>query len=154
MADKRRYTSGADANVGELPCTDDNTINTNSFEQFKVLLKKSIDAGTTFSNPIISTYSLVYTVLNAYSGGVLAPNGDIHFVPRSTAVGQKISAAGVVSTYSLVYTVATAYYGGVLAPNGDIHFVPTKAAVGQKVSILPAKPWSLAICLHSFFNKL
>jgi hypothetical protein len=32
---------------------------------------------------VVSTYSLVYTDAtgNAYSGGVLAPNGDIHFIP-------------------------------------------------------------------------
>jgi hypothetical protein len=35
---------------------------------------------------------------------VLTPNGDIHFIPHSANVGQKISATGVVSTYSLVYT--------------------------------------------------
>jgi hypothetical protein len=56
---------------------------------------------------------LVYTVGSAYAGGVLAPNGDIYFVPYSANRGQKISAAGVVSTYSLVYTASVAYIGGV-----------------------------------------
>jgi hypothetical protein len=84
--------------------------------------------------PVISTYSLVYTVDSAYSGGVLASNGDIHFIPRKASRGQKISPEGVVSTYSLVYTVADTYSGGVLAPNGDIHFVPRKANCGQKIS--------------------
>ncbi len=83
----------------------------------------------------MSTYSLVYTAANAYQGGVLTPNGDIHFVPQTAAVGQKISSAGVVSTYSLAYTLLDgAYSGGVLAPNGDIHFVPYSAFVGQKIS--------------------
>jgi hypothetical protein len=59
---------------------------------------------------------------------------DIHFIPQSAEVGQKISAAGVVSTYSLVYTAARAYSGGVLAPNGDIHFVVHEANRGQKIS--------------------
>ena len=81
----------------------------------------------------VSTYSLVYTVEAAYQGGVLAPNGDIHFVPFCATVGQKISSVGLVSTYSLVYTASNAYIGGVLAPNGDIHFVPW-ATVGQKIS--------------------
>jgi hypothetical protein len=68
-------------------------------------------------------------------GGVLAPNGDIHFIPFEANRGQKISAAGVVSTYSLVYTAgSSAYAGGVLAPNGDIHFVPRNANRGQKIS--------------------
>ena len=40
---------------------------------------------------VVSTYSLVYTLINSYYGGVLAPNGDIHFVPTNAVVGQKIS---------------------------------------------------------------
>jgi hypothetical protein len=40
---------------------------------------------------VVSTYSLVYTAsANALSvGGVLAPNGDIHFAPNGAPVGQK-----------------------------------------------------------------
>jgi hypothetical protein len=30
---------------------------------------------------VVSTYSLIYTKSIAYSGGVLAPNGDIYFIP-------------------------------------------------------------------------
>jgi hypothetical protein len=79
---------------------------------------------------------LIYTTTTnyAYSSGVLAPNGDIHFVPYAATVGQKISSAGVVSTYSLVYTTSFAYWGGVLAPNGDVYFVPYVANRGQKIS--------------------
>ena len=106
------------------------------------------------STGVVSTYSLVYTTTAAYYGGVLAPNGDIHFIPVRATVGQKVSSSGVVSTYSLVYTITSAYYGGVLAPNGDIHFVPYDASVGQKVSPFSAKPFSLAMCLSPFFNKL
>jgi hypothetical protein len=44
---------------------------------------------------VVSTYSLVYTnASGAYIGGALAPNGDIHFVPFSAAVRQKISTMG------------------------------------------------------------
>jgi hypothetical protein len=40
---------------------------------------------------VVSTYSLVYTAgPGAAIGGVLAPNGDIHFIPAYT-LGQKIS---------------------------------------------------------------
>ena len=78
---------------------------------------------------------MVFTTSAAYIGGVLAFNGDIHFVPYGAAVGQKISAAGVVSTYSLAYTTSFGNCtGGVLAPNGDIYFVPLNAPVGQKIS--------------------
>ena len=102
---------------------------------------------------VVSTYSLVYTVASAYYGGVLASNGDIHFVPYSATRGQKISSAEVVSTYSLFYTTTSAYAGGVLAPNGDIHFVPCSAAIGQKISSAP-KLFSDAICQSPYLNKL
>jgi hypothetical protein len=40
----------------------------------------------------VSTYSFLYLAAFAsYSGGVLAPNGDIHFVPTIAERGQKIS---------------------------------------------------------------
>ena len=121
---------------GKLPSADDSSIDTAmvAWDRLAVKLNHSVNAGTTFSKDIVSTYSLVYTTSGAYAGGVLAPNGDIHFIPNSGAVGQKISAAGVVSTYSLVYTLSAAYIGGVLAPNGDIHFAPVNARVGQKIS--------------------
>ena len=119
----------------------------------KTKLDYSVNAGTTFSQPIVSTYSLAHTTTNMCVGGILAPNGDIHFVPRSASVGQKISASGMVSTYSLVYTITNAYMGGVLAPNGDIHFVPLSASVGQKISRLPARPFPESICLSPHWNK-
>jgi hypothetical protein len=106
---------------------------------------------------VVSTYSLVYTRASggAYSGGVLAPNGDIHFVPNLAEVGQKINSSGVVSTYSLVNTSTTAvsYSGGVLSPNGDIHFVPEDADRGQKISTIPAKPLNIGVCCSPFLNK-
>ena len=98
-------------------------------------IDRSVQGGKIFQNDVIATYTLVHTVANAYAGGVLAPNGDIHFVPRSTNRGQKIAPNGTVSTYSLVYTVASAYSGGALSPNGDIHFVPLQATIGQKIDI-------------------
>jgi hypothetical protein len=121
---------------GELPVCDDSSIDDtlDAWNAFKPLLDSHVNAGTIFEYPVVSTYSLAYTATNAYIGGVLSPNGDIHFVPFYATVGQKISPAGVVSTYSLVYKVANAYIGGVLAPNGDIHFVPFNATVGQKIS--------------------
>jgi hypothetical protein len=79
-------------------------------------------------------YTLVYTATDAYFSGVVDSNGDIHFVPYSAAVGQKVSANNIVSTYQLQYTAANAYAGGVIATNGDIHFVPHNANRGQKVS--------------------
>jgi hypothetical protein len=83
----------------------------------------------------VGKYSKLGDFMGLYIGGVLASNGDLHFVPSAATVGQKINTSGAVSTYSLVYTNSSgAYAGGVLAPNGDIHFIPYAAAVGQKVN--------------------
>jgi len=104
------------------------------------LLERKGTRGTNFSNVSSSTYSLVNAATSLqmlYSGAVLAPNGDIHFIPYSANRGQKVNAyTGAVSTYSLVYTTAAgAYWGGVLAENGDIHFVPGGTTPrGQKIS--------------------
>ena len=127
--------------LGTVPTADNSSVGTDLVAWLN--LKKQLDAGVVngvpyannSTNGIVSTYSLVYTTTTtAYRGGVLAPNGDVHFVPYNANRGQKVSATGVVSTYSLVYTVASAYTGGVLAPNGDIHFVPYAANRGQKIS--------------------
>jgi len=119
---------------GKLPNANDGSIDSAqvAFTSFKKILDEGVAAGQFSSSPIVSTFSLAFA--GAYQGGVLAPNGDIHFVPAGTNRGQKISASGVGSTYSLVYTAGDAYNGGVLAPNGYIHFVPYAAPVGQKVS--------------------
>ena len=76
---------------GTLPTANDSSIDTalTSWRAFESLLQKSVTSGKCFTNTIASTYSLVYTA-NAYAGAVLAPNGDIHFVPWSATVGQKI----------------------------------------------------------------
>lgn len=125
---------------GGVPYCDDSEIGTDlsGWQAFSTALESGRVGGQTFgnnsTNGVVSTYSLAYTTTIAYSGGVLAPNGDIHFVPERAVVGQKISLSGTPSTYSLVYTTASAYRGGVLAPNGDIHFISANAPVGQKVS--------------------
>jgi sugar lactone lactonase YvrE len=127
---------------GTVPTGDNSSVGTDLVAWLN--LKKQLDAGVVNGVPyangnisgVVSTYSLVYTGDGLYRGGVLAPNGDIHFVPSVALRGQKINTlTGVVSTYSLVYTNADgAYAGGVLAPNGDIHFVPLVANRGQKIS--------------------
>jgi hypothetical protein len=128
------------ATAGGVPNCDNSSIGTDlsGWSAFQAALQSGVTGGTLFgnnsTNGIVSTFSLIRTETSAYQGGVLAPNGDIHFVPQASIVGQKVSAAGVVSTYSLIYTVGSAYSGGVLAPNGDIHFVPMSANVGQKIS--------------------
>ncbi len=125
---------------GSAPTGDDSSIGTSqvAFNNFQKNIQASVNGGVTFNNNgtngVVSTYSLVYTVSQAYRGGVLAPNGTIYFVPYAANRGQNLSSSGVVSTYSLVYTATNAYTGGVLSPNGDIHFVPYSANRGQKVN--------------------
>ena len=153
MADKSKYLFGINAGPGTLPSGDDNSISLQTFRHFKNLMYESINSGT-LGESIVRTYSLVYTTsASAYIGGVLAPNGDIHFIPYSANRGQKIDVNGIVSTYSLAYTTTGAYGGGVLSPNGDIHFIPCQAAVGQKITTLCAKPFDIGLCLSPFFNK-
>lgn len=134
-------TYPADATEGTVPTADNSSVGTDLYAWTN--LKKQLDAGVINGVPynnngtagMVSTFSLIYTAASAaYTGGVLAPNGDVHFVPTNAVRGQKISASGVISTYSLAYTGSNAYIGGVLAPNGDIHFVPYTAPVGQKIS--------------------
>ena len=126
------------ATPGGVPSGDNSSVGTDlsGWQAFFTALNNGVVGGQTFgnnnTNGVVSTFSLVYTAATAYSGGVLAANGDIHFVPNSATVGQKISVAGVVSTYSLIGNFQ--YGGGVLASNGDIHFVPIGANRGQKIS--------------------
>jgi len=102
-----------EAAAGTLPTGDNSSMGSNTVPGMQRLLQRNANAGQTFQNGIVSTYSLVYTYfVGIYAGGVLAPNGDIHFVPLGANRGQKISASGVVSTYSLVYTNSNGAYVG------------------------------------------
>ena len=79
--------------AGGLPTANNSSITTDfvAWKKLKTKLSEHVNAGQLFSNGVVSTYTLVYTVAAAYAGGVLAPNGDIHFVPLSATMGQKIS---------------------------------------------------------------
>jgi len=90
---------------------------------------------------VTSTYALVRVPATnenfaLYAGGVLAPNGSIHFIPYANgAVGQKVNPNGTVSTYSLILPSGQAtneflYNGGVLGPDGKIYVVPSRASFG------------------------
>lgn len=84
----------------------------------------------------VETYSLVYTTsFGAHSGGILAPDGTIYFVPYYTTAIQKIDKYGVVSTIAGLGGTSGWYYCGCLAPNGEIHFIPHNATVGLKISL-------------------
>ena len=115
---------------GKQPNADDSSLDENlvAWNRLKTKLDYSVNAGTTFSQGIVSTYSINN---GGYYGGILSLNGDIHYTPTTASVGQKISSDGVVSTYSLIFSDALgAYIGSVLSPTGDIYFVPYRASVG------------------------
>ena len=95
---------------------------------------------------VVSTYSIIINDLN---GGVLAPNGDVHFINNGFAQGEKVSFTGIVSTYS-VFNIGS-YFGGVLSQNGDIHFIPLSANRGQKISTNVQQ--KVGYALSPFFNK-
>ena len=150
-------TYPADATEGTVPTADDSSVGTDLYAWTN--LKKQLNAGVINGVPynnngtagMVSTLSLLAT---AYAGGVLAPNGDIHFIPRSAEVGQKISSAGVVSTYSLIFTAGSAMYaGGILSSDGSITFIPDVADRGQRISTNPAIPFGIDTCLSSYLNK-
>jgi len=100
----------------------------------KITVNNNLVTGVSYS---ASTYSLLSTsVIGAYMGGVLAPDGSIHMVPYRARVGQKIVTENGISTaitYSLIYTVDYAYNGGAIDVEGSIHFAPLNANIGQKV---------------------
>ena len=107
---KSKYVQGKDAGPGTLPKNNDDSLykNFNTWKKFKGLLDKSVRGGTIFSNGLVSTYSLRENGdSGTYNGGVLSPNGDIHFVPwncnadRPTV--ENIDIFGVSDSYDLVY---------------------------------------------------
>ena len=100
---------------GTLPTANNSSIGTDlvAWKDFQNLLYKSVAKGKLYNTNIVSTYTLAYTS-GAYAGGVVSPSGEIHFVPSSAAVGQKIAANGAISTYSLITTAGYgAHIGGV-----------------------------------------
>jgi hypothetical protein len=121
----------------KLPCMDDGSFTSDAlwWPEYSALINSHIASGKLFSNTSVSTYSLPYYTAEAFAAGVMALNGDIHFVPYYAAKGEKISIDGTVSTYALAKTGSAFYWGGVLARNGDIHFIPHSANVGQKIDV-------------------
>mgnify|MGYP000956217635 CR=1 FL=1 len=77
-------------NNGKILTNDNSSITLDSFSKILKRINFSVRSGQTFSNDIISTYSLVYTTDSAYAGGILSLNDTIHLIPFSANVGQKI----------------------------------------------------------------
>jgi len=82
---------------GTIPTADNSTISSDlvAWQGMRSLMEKSVTAGSTFSSTIVSTYSIINVGSPPFWGGVLAFNGDIHFVPSRATVGQKLSTTGV-----------------------------------------------------------
>jgi hypothetical protein len=95
-----------------------------------------------------------------FSGGVLAPNGNVIFVPRASPY------IGIYNPVTDTYTngpmhgksVDNAFNGGVLTPNGKVVFVPIGSPSGvysTRVGILHlcGLDIGLGYCLHPYLNK-
>jgi streptogramin lyase len=141
-------TFPSDATEGTVPTADDSSVGTDLYAWTN--LKKQLDAGVINGVPynnnntagMVSTYSLLQTFnvnsgVGGNAGGVLAPNGDIWFLPRSIppgegVIGQKISSTGVVSSYTVPEGVSL--WGGVLTGNGDIIACPFNSLGGLRIT--------------------
>ena len=123
---------------GTVPHADDGSINGDltAWNAFVKMMKNCMNSGTIFSNPIQTTYSVVYTnATNAYSKGCLDANGDFHMMCSQAPCGQKMNRYGVVSTYSVFITSNYPYLGGCLNSAGDLHFIPQYAPTrGTKIN--------------------
>ena len=81
-----------------------------------------------------NTFSVSDSIGGDFVGGVLSPDGFIHFVPYISSVGQRVNVeTNVCETYTIPGS-SGGYAGGVLLPNGEIHFIRANASKpGMKV---------------------
>jgi len=104
--------------------------------RFSLLQDYLSAVATTNTSPASAAYVEQYGSfpgVQAYQGGVLAPNGKIYFVPDNISVGAILDPSNnSVTTYGS-FPANFAYSGGVLAPNGKIYFIPLTATVGRFV---------------------
>ena len=137
-----------------VPSFDNKSIDTGhtAWNKMKPLLDRSYSGGTLFSGTNVYSYSLIYTTPSAYRGGVVAANGEIHFVPYNANVGQFINKFGDIFTYTLATHGPNFYSGGVLGANGDIHFIPFNATRGQRVVIGSTNPVATTYDYGAVFN--
>ncbi|MDX1959577.1 MAG: hypothetical protein SFU98_13445 [Leptospiraceae bacterium] len=82
----------------------------------------------TISNETVSTISIAppsNVPLNAFHGGILAPSGNIYFVPNGFGTMQIFSPSS--ETFVASITLGTGHVGGVYSPNTDRMYVPKGA---------------------------
>ena len=102
------------------------------------------------------TGGATYTA-SGWSGGVLAPNGNIYFAPlNATNVLVLNPTTGVTSNLpgGGTYTATGWFGGGTLAPNGNIYFCPNSATNIMRLNFagLSQTP-SSNYCLSAWTNK-
>jgi len=105
-------------------------------EKFFTLLKKHATAGSVFSTPVAKTYSIVTSVTYGYFGGLLAPDGSVHFINFFARRNHRIDRLGTISTYSIPYTaLGSPPDSGYLDPKGYIHTIQigTSPGTGSKL---------------------
>lgn len=101
--------------------------------------------------------SQIVTGFRKFAGGILAPNGNIYFIPYNIDRPYVIhTRKGTLNTYfGTTISGSTRYEGGVLAPNGKIYCSP-----GTNNNILVISPapttntnFGLATLLSPYLNK-
>ena len=113
------YVGGVLAPNGKIYCVSQNATSIGIIDP----------TANTFSTTTFPTGTITGTgaASSAYTGGVLAPNGKIYFIPRNaTTVGVVDPDANTYTTFGTA-PGSGAYAGGVLAPNGKIYCVAYQA---------------------------
>ena len=132
-------SSTGNVTVSSQTCISDilvpNWTNANHISQFSLLQDylSAVAASNTSAANAVSVEQYGSFPAGAYNRAVLAPNGNIYFVPYGGAVGAIVNPSNnSVTTYGS-FPANASYVGGVLAPNGKIYFVPHNSTIGRFV---------------------
>ena len=101
-----------------------------------------------------SKYPSILTGDGKWSGGVLAPNGKIYFIPQnSTVVGIIDPSNNTMTSISGLPSDTNKWSGGVLAPNGKIYCIPLNSSVIGIINPVNDTIDTTTITLASLTNK-
>jgi streptogramin lyase len=91
---------------------------------------------------------------SGFDGAVLAPNGKIYPIPRSSTIGVVLDPDNFSFTTFGSFAGSIAHIGGVVSPNGKIYCFPYNATSPAILSFLNNNNWNLNVCTNPFFNKV
>jgi len=91
---------------------------------------------------------------SGFDGAVLAPNGKIYPIPRSSTVGVVLDPDNFSFTTFGSFAGSIAHIGGVVSPNGKIYCFPFNATSPAILSFLNNNNWNINVATNPFFNKV